>query len=945
MATVATRFGLGGGLGQFDNMDLDEVTGELFDVDHLLDLQGWDEEPGDDSSSPSESGKTPGTDDGIGLLSCSGNTSPTNSVSTVGTNTPGQSSTFASLFANQLWGLDAIDGSLGRPNTPANFSSDINLDDDVLAHGLEGEQGVAADLLAKALDQAMQGEEGWLSDISFTEMLESEDDMSGNDMPTDNLHQSGSYLLSFLPPLDMALMSPVSPMDSSLTPLDMSSLSGPINTMEMSPLSAFFPSLDMDTLSATMPPLDMSTLSATMSPLDMSALSAPTLPLMHSNSLLTSIPNMSDSLSFPTALHGSMGGATDTMPTSEMHIIQPEAVNYMPTSEMHIIHTESVCTTPTEGGIMKMPTLADESQAIPPAFSSAREVTMLYIPPPPATGYSQLPGRSHSVFPTYSAEKPAPLTLPASQSKENWGSSESSGAECSISAHPSMPTTPTTPTDGKPKKKRELSTYLKDRGMASRPGTPTGRQHMAAVEPTVTNVCPEDNPMSDYKLVFDPIMHGLVGPNGVALRPPVYHTIHCRHTQNVCTRKDPRGAREPARRLLLAEVPLFARQSLMVGLASRPGADPVVTMSTTPTSAPQSRANSPAHVTTSRCPITSQSPSNQTVTTAAALQASLSGLAQTPPEPTRNQATRRSPIRLDKKAVVTPIATQTPPTVNSTPKTPTEKEPSTEQAISPLPTNCHHRTPSGSHKRGPEENRGEPSPKTPRTSHSSTPTERHSFTFDQKALAHRQEADTNQSEQSNWTPARTPNGHQEEWNQSYGEPSRAASEYDNWSDPAQKGWGWQQSRAEPVVAHEAPRYPADGIQASPTRVTTEASQMHREWFAAVAEETQKRGMRDRKNRDPVGGEEKDAARLKTVFVGDLPTGAERDELMALFERHGVVEELRTFPGKNYAFVVYACFEHAERAIRAMDNHMYQGNYLRVARGGRRTFCKREWFDT
>lgn len=67
-----------------------------------------------------------------------------------------------------------------------------------------------------------------------------------------------------------------------------------------------------------------------------------------------------------------------------------------------------------------------------------------------------------------------------------------------------------------PKRKRELSTYLKARGI----GVQAGRAAKAAVQPTVTGECPEGVPGMDFHLVM-----------GTPVQPPLYHTMHCSYTQ------------------------------------------------------------------------------------------------------------------------------------------------------------------------------------------------------------------------------------------------------------------------------------------------------------------------------------------------------------------------------------------------------------------------------
>ena len=58
-----------------------------------------------------------------------------------------------------------------------------------------------------------------------------------------------------------------------------------------------------------------------------------------------------------------------------------------------------------------------------------------------------------------------------------------------------------------------------------------------------------------------------------------------------------------------------------------------------------------------------------------------------------------------------------------------------------------------------------------------------------------------------------------------------------------------------------------------------------------------------------------AGASKHLWLGNLNTRLPRAVLKAVFERHGPVDDVVTFPGRMYAFVN---FQHAEDAARAQE---------------------------
>ncbi len=59
----------------------------------------------------------------------------------------------------------------------------------------------------------------------------------------------------------------------------------------------------------------------------------------------------------------------------------------------------------------------------------------------------------------------------------------------------------------------------------------------------------------------------------------------------------------------------------------------------------------------------------------------------------------------------------------------------------------------------------------------------------------------------------------------------------------------------------------------------------------------------------------DAGASKHLWLGNLNTRLPRAVLKAVFEQHGPVDDVVTFPGRMYAFVN---FQHAEDAARAQE---------------------------
>ena len=58
-----------------------------------------------------------------------------------------------------------------------------------------------------------------------------------------------------------------------------------------------------------------------------------------------------------------------------------------------------------------------------------------------------------------------------------------------------------------------------------------------------------------------------------------------------------------------------------------------------------------------------------------------------------------------------------------------------------------------------------------------------------------------------------------------------------------------------------------------------------------------------------------AGASKHLWLGNLNTRLPRAVLKAVFEQHGPVDDVVTFPGRMYAFVN---FQHAEDAARAQE---------------------------
>lgn len=69
------------------------------------------------------------------------------------------------------------------------------------------------------------------------------------------------------------------------------------------------------------------------------------------------------------------------------------------------------------------------------------------------------------------------------------------------------------------------------------------------------------------------------------------------------------------------------------------------------------------------------------------------------------------------------------------------------------------------------------------------------------------------------------------------------------------------------------------------------------------------------------------ARMVKLFVGNLTPGTDPKKLKALFSQYGRVVELDVI--KNFAFVHMATDEEADRAVRALDNHNFDGRPIHI----------------
>jgi RNA recognition motif-containing protein len=75
------------------------------------------------------------------------------------------------------------------------------------------------------------------------------------------------------------------------------------------------------------------------------------------------------------------------------------------------------------------------------------------------------------------------------------------------------------------------------------------------------------------------------------------------------------------------------------------------------------------------------------------------------------------------------------------------------------------------------------------------------------------------------------------------------------------------------------------------------------------------------------------ARIRTLYVGGFGTAVSSQELRALLERHGQIDELRLVDrgDASFAYVTFAAEDHATAARKQLDGHAIAGRTLRVER--------------
>ncbi|KAL0413756.1 UNVERIFIED_CONTAM: Flowering time control protein FPA [Sesamum radiatum] len=66
-----------------------------------------------------------------------------------------------------------------------------------------------------------------------------------------------------------------------------------------------------------------------------------------------------------------------------------------------------------------------------------------------------------------------------------------------------------------------------------------------------------------------------------------------------------------------------------------------------------------------------------------------------------------------------------------------------------------------------------------------------------------------------------------------------------------------------------------------------------------------------------------------LWIGNLSPDVSNTELKALFEKHGKVDSVISYPSRNYAFIYFKEIEGADSAKQGLQGHVLRGNPLRI----------------
>ncbi|KAK6146311.1 hypothetical protein DH2020_020180 [Rehmannia glutinosa] len=66
-----------------------------------------------------------------------------------------------------------------------------------------------------------------------------------------------------------------------------------------------------------------------------------------------------------------------------------------------------------------------------------------------------------------------------------------------------------------------------------------------------------------------------------------------------------------------------------------------------------------------------------------------------------------------------------------------------------------------------------------------------------------------------------------------------------------------------------------------------------------------------------------------LWIGNVSPDVSDTELKVLFEKHGKIDSLTTYPSRNYAFVYYKEVESAKSAKQGLQGHILRGNTLKI----------------
>ncbi|KAK4406255.1 Flowering time control protein FPA [Sesamum angolense] len=79
-----------------------------------------------------------------------------------------------------------------------------------------------------------------------------------------------------------------------------------------------------------------------------------------------------------------------------------------------------------------------------------------------------------------------------------------------------------------------------------------------------------------------------------------------------------------------------------------------------------------------------------------------------------------------------------------------------------------------------------------------------------------------------------------------------------------------------------------------------------------------------------------------LWIGNLSPDVSNTELKALFEKHGKVDSVISYPSRNYAFIYFKEIEGADSAKQGLQGHVLRGNPLRIEFAKPAKPCKSLW---